>query len=57
VVQEGFVHQGNSTLRRLSSHGGKAWGPVAGGGDLRPAFLRSAVLVLLLFVPHLGSLA
>jgi hypothetical protein len=39
VVQEGFVYQGNSTLGMQLTRGGKARGPIAGGGGPRPAFL------------------
>jgi hypothetical protein len=57
VVQESFVHQGNSNLGRQRAPRGKAWGPIVGEGGPRHALLRSAAPVLLLSAPHLRSFA
>jgi hypothetical protein len=38
-VEEGSVHQGNSTLGRQWARGGRAWGPIVGEGGLRLSFL------------------
>jgi hypothetical protein len=46
-----------STLGRQPTRGGKANDSVTSGGGPRPAFMRSAVSVLLLSVPHLRSFA
>ena len=55
MVQEGFVHQVNPW--KATDAWGKARGSITSGGGPRPAFMRSAVSVLLLYVPHLRSFA